>query len=309
MKCYNIAKTNWFANDGVRVKLIPQALFAIALVLAANSPAQAGRLQVVAAENFYGDVARQIGGDRVEVASIINNPDQDPHLFELTPSIIRHVAGAQIVIFNGANYDPWMNNLIAAAPRPGRAVLNVAQLTGKKPPDNPHLWYAPEVMQVVAGALSETFGKIDPVHAADYAARQETFDRSLKEIDKKVDRIRAKFAGTPVTATEPLLGYMASALDLQMRNQRFQLAVMNNTEPSASDTAAFEQDLKEHKVKVLLFSRQAATNLSRRMLEIAHRVKIPVVGLTETEPAGATYQSWMLAQLDDLQKALADTAP
>jgi zinc/manganese transport system substrate-binding protein len=290
------------------MKLIAQAVIAIALLPALGS-AQAARLQVVAAENFYGDIARQIGGDRVEVASIINNPDQDPHLFEVTPSIIRHVAGAQIVIFNGDNYDSWMSNLIAAAPRLGRVVLNVADLTGKRPPDNPHLWYAPGVMQVIARTLSDTFGKIDPAHAADYVARREAFDRSLAEIDKKIDLIRTNFAGTAVTATEPLFGYMASALELKTCNQRFQLAVMNNTEPSASDIAAFDQDLKEHRVKVLLFNRQATTNLTRRMLEIAHRANIPVVALTETEPADTNYQSWMLAQLDELQKALARSSP
>jgi zinc/manganese transport system substrate-binding protein len=290
------------------MKLIAQAVIAIALLPALGS-AQAARLQVVAAENFYGDIARQIGGDRVEVASIINNPDQDPHLFEVTPSIIRHVAGAQIVIFNGDNYDSWMTNLIAAAPRLGRVVLNVAELTGKRPPDNPHLWYAPGIMQVVADTLSDTFGKIDPAQAADYAARREAFDRSLAEIDKKIDLIRENFAGTAVTATEPLFGYMASALALKMRNQRFQLAVMNNTEPSASDIAAFEQDLKEHRVKVLLFNQQATTNLTRRMVEIAHRANIPMVALTETEPADTNYQSWMLAQLDELQKALARSSP
>jgi zinc/manganese transport system substrate-binding protein len=283
-----------------------QALCAIGLVLALNCGAQAGRLQVAAAENFYGDIARQIGGDRVEVASIINNPDQDPHLFEITPSIIRHVAGAQIVILNGANYDGWMDKLVSATPRSGRIVLNIAQLAGKKAGDNPHLWYAPGAMQAVAAALAETLASIDSARAADYAARREAFNRSLAEIDTKIDHIRAKFAGVEVAATEPLFGYMVSQLGLQMRNQRFQLAVMNNTEPSAGDIAAFEQNLKEHKVKVLLFNRQATTNLTRRMLEIARRANIPVVGLTETQPAGMNYQSWILAQLDDLQKALAD---
>jgi zinc/manganese transport system substrate-binding protein len=160
-------------------------------------------------------------------------------------------------------------------------------------------------MQAVAAALAETLASIDSAHAADYAARREAFNRSLGEIDKKIDDICAKFAGVEVAATEPLFGYMVSELGLQMRNQRFQLAVMNNTEPSAGDIAAFEQDLKEHKVKVLLFNRQATTNLTRRMLEIARRANIPVVGLTETEPAGMNYQGWMLAQLDELQKALA----
>jgi zinc/manganese transport system substrate-binding protein len=287
------------------MKSIGQGLWAIGLVLALHSAAQAGRLQVVAAENFYADVARQIGGDAVEVASIINNPDQDAHLFELTPSIIRRVTGAQMVILNGANYDPWMEKLLSAAPRPGRLVLNVAQLVGKNAGDNPHLWYAPGVMEHVAARLAALFSDIDPLHAADYAARLKAFKSSLTDIEEKIDQIRGRFGGLTVTATEPVFGYMVSALGLQARNQRFQLAVMNDAEPSAGDIAAFEQDLQEHKVKALLYNKQAPTNLSRRMLEVARRANIPVVGLTETEPAGMTYQSWMLAQLDALQTALA----
>jgi zinc/manganese transport system substrate-binding protein len=290
------------------MQLIARGLFAIGLVLALHCAARAGPLQVTAAENSYGDVARQIGGDAVNVASIISNPDQDPHLFELTPSIIRHVAGAQIVILNGANYDPWMNKLISATPRSGRIVLNVAELVGKGPGDDPHLWYAPGVMQVLAGALAETFSKVDSTQAAEYTARQQAFKHSLIDIDKKIEQIRAKFGALSVTATEPLFGYMVSALGLQMRNKRFQLAVMNNSEPSAADVAAFERDLKERTVKVLLYNKQAATNMTRRMIEIARRANIPVVGLTETEPAGMTYQSWVLAELDHLQKALAESS-
>jgi zinc/manganese transport system substrate-binding protein len=290
------------------MQVIARGLFAIGLVLALACAARAGPLRVTAAENFYGDVAREIGGDAVDVANIISSPEQDPHLFELTPSIIRHVAGAQIVILNGANYDPWMNKLISATPRSERIVLNVAELVGKGPGDDPHLWYAPGVMQVLAGALAETFSKVDSTKAAEYTARQQAFKHSLIDIDKKIEHIRAKFGGLSVTATEPLFGYMVSALGLQMRNQRFQLAVMNNSEPSAADVAAFEQDLKESKVKVLLYNKQAATNLTRRLLEIARRANIPVVGLTETEPAGMTYQSWVLAELDHLQKALAESS-
>ena len=114
-----------------------------------------GQIAVVAAENFYGDIARQIGGDRVAVISIMNNPDQDPHLFETTPAVVRQLAGAQIVVLNGANYDPWMDKLLAAVPRAGRTVISAAQITGRKAGDNPHLWYDPVTMPAVATALAE----------------------------------------------------------------------------------------------------------------------------------------------------------
>ena len=107
---------------------------------------------IVAAENVYGDIARQVGGERVSVVSIMSNPDQDPHLFETTPGIVRQIAAAQIVILNGANYDPWMDKLLTAAPRRERIVLNAARIAGYKAGDNPHIWYDPATMPAVAAA-------------------------------------------------------------------------------------------------------------------------------------------------------------
>jgi zinc/manganese transport system substrate-binding protein len=273
--------------------------------LAQGTPAHAeDRIAVVAAENFYGDIARQIGGDRVSVISIMNNPDQDPHLFETTPAIVRQLAGAQVVILNGANYDPWMDKLLAAAPRPSRAVISAAQLTGRKPGDNPHLWYDPVTMPAVATALAEALAKADNTHASDYAARLKTALVSLERIAQRVAQLKVKHAGTVVTATEPVFGPMAQALGLTMRNERFQLAMMNDTEPSARDVAAFEKDLKERKVKVLIYNSQVSEKLTERLRDIAGKSKVPVIGVTETMPPNVSFQNWVLGELDALDKAL-----
>ena len=281
---------------------------ALLLAMATGAPAQEEKLGVVAAENFYGDIAQQIGGDRVEVASVLSNPNQDPHLFETTPTIVRQVAAARIVVFNGADYDAWLDRLLNVAPRAERAVLTVAELVSRKAGDNPHVWYDPATVPALARALADAFGKADPAHAADYAARLATFVASLEPIDSKVAEIRGKYAGVAVTATEPVFGYMASALGLKVRNERFQMAVMNDTEPSARDIAAFERDLRDRNVRVLLYNKQTGTKLTQRMLDIARRSKVPVVGVTETEPIGMSYQDWMVTQLADLQKALAQPA-
>jgi zinc/manganese transport system substrate-binding protein len=278
------------------------------LVLFASASAEVSRPRVVAAENFYGDVARQIGGSWFEVSSIMSSPDQDPHLFETTPAVARQLSEAQIVILNGADYDPWVNKLLLASPRAGRLAINVADLVGKKSGDNPHLWYQPETMQALALALARTMSEIDPARAADYVVRQQAFKSSLAPLNQKIAQIRTKYGGVAITATEPVFGYMAVALGLSMRNERFQLAVMNDTEPSARDIAAFENDLKTQRVKALIFNKQAITNLTKRMLDTAERARIPVVGVTETEPAGVNYQDWMLMQLNELQNALADTS-
>jgi zinc/manganese transport system substrate-binding protein len=262
--------------------------------LGQGAPARAeDRIAVVAAENFYGDIARQIGGEQVAITSIMNNPDQDPHLFETTPAIVRQLAGAKIVILNGANYDPWMDKLLTAA-----------QLTGRKPGDNPHLWYDPATMPAVATAFAEALGKADSTHASDYAARLKTTLAALDRISQRVTQLKAKHGGAVVTATEPVFGPMAQALGLTMRNERFQLAMMNDTEPSARDIAAFERDLKEHKVKVLIYNSQVSEKLTERLRDLAGRSKVPVVGVTETMPANVSFQDWVLGELDALDKAL-----
>lgn len=276
----------------------------LAFGVAAPAHAAEGQIAVVAAENFYGDIARQIGGDRVAVVSIMNNPDQDPHLFETTPSIVRQLSAAQIVILNGANYDPWMDKLLAATPRTGRTVISAAQLTGRKPGDNPHLWYDPVTMLAVATALAEALAKADSAHALDYTARLKTTLAALERITQRVVQLKAKHAGTAVTATEPVFGPMAEALRLTMRNQRFQLAMMNDTEPSARDLAVFESDLKERKVKVLIYNSQVSEKLTERLRDIAYKAKVPVVGVTETMPANTSFQDWVLSELDALDKAL-----
>jgi zinc/manganese transport system substrate-binding protein len=281
---------------------------ALALVLAFGQTAPTrgaeSQITVVAAENFYGDIARQIGGDRISVTSIMTNPDQDPHLFETTPGIVRQLAGAQIVILNGANYDPWMEKLLTAAPRPGRTVIGAAQLVGRNPGDNPHLWYDPATMPAVANALAAALTKADSAHALDYAARLKTTLSGLARITQRVVQLKAKHGGTAVTATEPVFGPMAEALGLTMRNQRFQLAVMNDTEPSARDVAAFENDLKERKVKLLIYNSQVSEKLTERLRNIAIRAKVPVVGVTETMPANVSFQDWVLGELDAVDKAL-----
>jgi zinc/manganese transport system substrate-binding protein len=278
----------------------------LALLLAQTVPIRAaeGQIAVVAAENFYGDIARQIGGDRVSVVSIMNNPDQDPHLFETTPGVVRQIAAAQIVILNGANYDSWMDKLLAAGPRRDRIVVNAARLTGYKAGDNPHLWYDPATMPAVAAAIADALTNADSAHAVNYDARLKVTLAALAQITQRVAQLKVKHGGTPVTATEPVFGPMARALGLTMRNERFQLAMMNDTEPSARDIAAFENDLKDRKVKLLIYNSQVSEKLTERLRDLAKRAKVPVIGVTETMPANVKFQDWLLGELDTLDKAL-----
>jgi zinc/manganese transport system substrate-binding protein len=267
------------------------------------------KVNIVAAENFYGDIARQIGGEHVDVTSILSNPDQDPHLFEASPKTARALQHAAIVVYNGAAYDPWMEKLLAASKGGQRTTIVAAELVDKKSGDNPHLWYAPQTMPAVARKIEAALVTADPTHEADYDRHLSAVIDALKPIDQKVAQLRERYRGTPVTATEPVFGYLSDAIGLDMRNMRFQLAAMNDTEPSASDIAAFERDLRERKVRVLIYNSQATEALTKRMLELAKRSGVPTVSVTETQPAGKTFQQWMLAQLGALEAALGAKHP
>jgi zinc/manganese transport system substrate-binding protein len=264
-----------------------------------------GQVRIVAAENVYGDVARQVAGANADVAGILTNPDQDPHLFEASPSVARLLSTATIVVCNGADYDPWMTKLLAASRAPNRTTIVVADLVHRKAGDNPHLWYDPPTMPAFAKALAAALAERDPARQQEYRERLDAFLASLKPLDARLTDIRSKFGGTPVTATEPVFGYMATSLGLVMRNERFQIAVMNETEPRMSDVAAFENDLRQHRVRVLFYNSQASGTAAQRMLRIARDSNVPVVGVTETEPADKTYQDWMTDELDVVARALA----
>lgn len=294
-------------DPGMKVSLIC-ACVGLALAISAaeaRSIEAAGPIKVVAAENFYGDIARQIGGGEVAVTSILSNPDQDPHEFEASPSTAREFANGALVIVNGAGYDAWAEKLLSASPAPSRAIIVVAALLNRKAGDNPHLWYDPATMPALAEALAAKFARLDPAHQADYLQRLARFHKSMQLLGERIAELRAKYSGTPVAATEPVFGYMAAALGLDMRNLAFQLAVMNDTEPGAAAIAAFEHDLRARTVKILLYNSQTSEALTRRMQKIATESGVPVVGVSETEPRGKDYQDWMLSQLDLLDRALA----
>jgi zinc/manganese transport system substrate-binding protein len=287
------------------IKGVAASLAVLAVAQAAHAQQHNGKIQVVAAENFYGDVVQQLGGAYVSVTSILSNPDQDPHLFEASPKTARALQHASLVVYNGADYDPWMAKLLNASKSATRTTIVAADLTGKKSGDNPHLWYDPKTMPAVARAVSTALAAADPAHKTAYDANLATFLDSLKPIDAKVADLHGRYAGVPVTATEPVFGYMSDAIGLEMRNLRFQLATMNDTEASASDIAAFEGDLRGRRVRVLIYNSQATEALTKRMLKLAQQSKVPTMSVTETEPAGKNYQHWMLSQLDALGTALA----
>jgi len=276
-------------------------VFAILVLFA---PASAAPLKILAAENFYGDIARQIGGADVEVKSVLNNPAQDPHLFEVTPSLARDVAGADLVILNGVDYDPWMEKLLSASPNSARHVISAGELAGRKAGDNPHLWYDLKVGRLVGKAIADKLAEATPEKSEKFKSNDAAFNQSLDQLAAKVDEIAKAHAGLRVAATEPVFGYMLEAMGFAVQEKQFQLAVMNDTEPSFSDVARFEDDLKQKAVKLLIYNKQATDPVADKFLALARSEAIPVVAVTETMPEKLTYQQWLGDEIAAVAKAL-----
>jgi zinc/manganese transport system substrate-binding protein len=249
-------------------------------------------------------VAARIGGPQVRVTSILANPDQDPHLFEASPSTARQLAHADIVVQNGLGYDAWMPKLLSAAAAPDRTVIVTADLVGAKPGANPHLWYEPRVLPALATALAAEFTRRDPAHADDYAARLAGFEAGMRPVAEAIAAIRRAHAGTPITATEPVFAYMASALGLVMLNGDFQTAIMNGTEPAPAAVAGIERALATHAARILIYNTQVTDPITTRLRQLATDSGVPVVGVTETEPAGMSIEAWLTGELDAVRRAL-----
>ena len=277
-----------------RLKTLLRA--SLAVLALANSALQADTVHIVAAENFYGGVAQQIAGDAAQVTSILSNPNQDPHEFTTDAATAMAVANADVVIYSGIGYDDWMEKLLGTPGKPGRVVIQVAELIGAKAGDNPHIWYNPKTMPALAAKLAAVLNQPENLAA---------FEASFAPLTDRIARIRAAKAGTPVTATEPVFGDLAEALGFRMENEAFQIAVMNDTDPSFQQTADFETSLTSKAVEILFYNSQVTDPATARLQAVAEAHDVPIVGVTETQPPDAkSYVDWMLAELSEVEAAL-----
>lgn len=278
-------------------------------MLAAPQPARAvpaaARVVVVAAENFYGDIVGQIGGDHVAVTSIINDPNVDPHEYETRAKDAAAVADAGLVIQNGLGYDAFMDKLLAASPNPKRKLIVVSELTGHKKGDNVHIWYDPPTSPKLAQAILEALVRIDPGNATAYRNRYRAFESSLPAVTRAIAAMRGQYAGTPVAATEPVFGYMAQAIGLNVITPiAFQRAIEEGEDPPAAAIAQMEEHLKKRQVKMLIYNVQTVSPITTRVRQVAKQSGVPVVPVSETLPAGKSFQQWVLSELEQIRQAL-----
>jgi zinc/manganese transport system substrate-binding protein len=274
---------------------------------ATTSASSGGTILAVGAENQYASVISQVGGKYVQVSAIESNPNTDPHTFEASASVAQEVSRAKLIVQNGLGYDSYMGKIESAAPSAGRKVIVVQHLLGL--PDstpNPHLWYRPSTMPAVAKAVATALAAIQPAHAAYFRAHAAAFSRSLQPWYQAIAKFKAAYPCTPVATTEPVGDYLLQAAGTRnLTPYAFQAGIMNGVDPSPQYVSLQNNLFAQHKVKVFLYNQQVTDSLTSSFLATAHRYGVPVVGVYETMPAGYDYQSWMLAEVHALQRAVA----
>jgi zinc/manganese transport system substrate-binding protein len=268
--------------------------------------ATTGTLNVVAGENFWGSMAVQLGGSKVNVQSVVTDPNADPHEYESNTNDARAFAVADFVILNGAGYDDWGQKLLDANSSSHRQVLNVAQLLGKKAGDNPHFWYDPGDVVKVADTITARYKSIDGADSSYFDQRRTAFTASLQPYLARITEIQNTFAGVKIGSTESIFVYMAAALNLDLISPpEFMDAVSEGNDPPAAAVVEFQSQVAAKQIKVLVYNVQTATAVTTNVKHLAQAADIPVVGVSETlQPETVTFQDWQLAQLIQLENAL-----
>jgi zinc/manganese transport system substrate-binding protein len=290
---------------------------ALALVLAAsgcasnatsaNSADSTTLINAIGAENEYANVLTQIGGRYVHVTAILDNPNTDPHTFEASPAVAQEVSSATLIVQNGVGYDSWISKMEAASPNSKRKVIvaqNVLGLPASTP--NPHLWYDPRTMPAVARVMAADMSALAPAHKAYFQANLAVFDRSLGPWLHAIAEFKAKYPGTLAATTEPVADYLLTAMGIKnLTPFTFQADIMNGVDPSPQDISLENSFFTQHKVKVFCYNQQVVDSLTTSIRQTALNAGIPVVGVYETMPTpGYRYQSWMLAEVHAIQKAV-----
>lgn len=266
-----------------------------------------GKIAVVAAENFWGSIAAQLGGERVTVHNIIANPDADPHDYEPTAADGRAVATAQYVIANGVDYDPWVAKLIDANPTPGRTVLTVGELVGVEEGGNPHRWYSPDDVDRVIDQIATDYKRIDPANAAYFDQQKQTYEtQGLGRYNQLIAEMKRKYSGTSIGASESIVIPLAEDLGLTVITpESFLDAVSEGADPTGGDKITVDQQIKTKQIKIFVFNSQNSTPDVAALVTAAKDQGIPVATITETPvPPTANFQDWQVEQLQGIEQAL-----
>lgn len=271
----------------------------------AAGPCPAAPVNVVVSVDQWGDIVARLGGRCAKVKAILVSSSVDPHDYQPSPADASYFSGSQLVVVNGADYDPWAARL-AATTVPNVPVVSAAAVTHTPDGANPHLWYRPSAVTAVADAVTAELTRLSPSAAGYFATQRSAFAADLKPYNALIAKIKAEAPGRSYAATEGVFTYMADALGLVNKTPPgYRRAVANQTDPSPGDLDAFRAELSGHRIDVLIMNPQTEGPVPDLIRNAAQQAGVPVVDATETVQAEAkSFQSWQIDQLTALAKAL-----
>lgn len=266
------------------------------------APQHSHQINVVASLDFYGETAKAVLGDKGTVTSIIDKPSMEPHEYEPTTNTAKLVSKADVIVYNGLGYDTWMNRL--SADNTGTTKVNVAQgIMNKQNGDNEHIWYNLKTMPKLANALAEQFGKRQPQNKAYFKRNAQRYIQSLKPLDQKVAQLRRNSRQARVNVSEPVFDYSLTEMGYRQNNNHYAQAVQNDTDPSPKDIKQMQADIRHHKIAFFVVNTQEISKMTTNLLSLAKKSGVPIVRVTESQPAGTTYKTWMMRQFNEVQRA------
>lgn len=288
---------------GISVALL--AIFAVACGsngAAKQSSSNGSKIQVVASLDFYGEVAKAVGGNKVSVQSIINNPAVDPHDYEPTTKVGKSVASADLVVASGIGYDGWMDKVVKSADKSKNYLRVADDLMNKKEGDNEHIWYDPRTMPKLANTLADKFAKKNPADKATFKANAKKYIASLDDLNTLINKLKSKVNGQLVDVSEPVFGYALDYLGYKVNDDHFSKSTEDGTDYSAKDIHGIETDIKEKKIAFFVNNIQASSKTVNQLVKLAEQNNVPVLKVTETLPKGKNYRTWMTSQYQQLEK-------
>ena len=279
---------------------------------ATTSTNTSGPIQVVAGENFWGSLVSQLGGNQINVTSIISDPNTDPHEYESNPANAIAITNARFVILNGAGYDTWAQDIInaeGASTQANQVVLVVQQFLNLSVDVNPHLWYSPYYVNDTVNEMFKDLVRIDPSSTSYFTQNYAALNASLwQSYMSREAAIKNTYSGVPVASTESIFVYMANATGLDVVSPpAFMDAVAEGTDPPAASVAQMENLMAggNSTVRVLVYNEQTVTPLTQTIKCLAAANQIPIIGVTETiQPPNTSFQIWMESEILNLQNAL-----
>lgn len=263
-----------------------------------------GTIEVAASVNQWGTVAKALGGDNVNVTSIINSTNVDAHDYEPTTSDIAKLQKAQVIIVNGAGYDAWA---VKAAQTANAIIVNAAEIGGVNDGENPHVWFSADVRKAVAQAITEAYEQADAAKKNDLDKMNDQWAAEENNVESKIAEVKQKTDGLAYAATESVASYLAEDMGLaDATPSGYARATANESEPTPTDIKQFTDALKAGEIKLLVVNTQEESELTDKITDAAKFVEVPMVELTEQMPEQYdSLTAWMEGLVDAFSQAIA----